>query len=540
MRLRTKLLLSHGLIALVMGGVCILGVVALTLADRSRAQLRANQEELQALSMLGSEANDFAEQIAEFFPMAADEQSIREKDMTRDAVLATLDRLLGRTRAALETDGRTTERRVRLEERLAWLALARSSVLALDRAADRVAEAILAGQTEHAKKLYMVEVEHSLDALIGRQIQSAIDSEGREFAATVTQSERITRTTWLLTLAMVALGAVAAATNALILSRLISRPVAELARDVGALATDAGLPPAGPGVTDELAQLAARFSAMAIEIRSQRRSLQRARDSLAAEVAERTARLEERTRELESANGRLTELNASRVQFFADISHELRTPLTILRGHAEVAARNPRATREDLVGTLGRLVDKAEQLGRLVDELLFVARSESGVLEVERRPVPVHEVMAEALFDAGSLRLDRNVSVRAREPTAPVIVDADPIRLRQAMLILLDNALRHSPRGGAIGVELVARDGGAVFSVTDEGPGFSPAERAHAFERFFQGRKFSGGRGAGLGLSIARWIVDRHGGRIWIDDSEGPGARVSFWIATRVADEAAA
>lgn len=539
MRLRTKLLLSHGLIALSMGVVCVLCVFALTVADRSRAQLRTTTDELHALSTLGTEVNDFAEQIAELFPMGADDAAIREKDEARDELAATFDALSAEARALLAEEGPATERRFRLEDRLAWLSMARESMFALDRVADRIVAAIREGDVAQASRLYSVEVEDSLDALISRQIEGAIDLESLQVAATVARSERITRLTWLVALTVVALGATAAVANALVLSRLVSRPVAELARDVDALAADAGLPPAPPGQGDELAQLAARFSAMAIEIRGQRLSLSQARDSLAAQVAERTARLDARTRELEQANGRLTELNETRVQFFADISHELRTPLTVLRGHAEVAARNPRATREDLVATLDLLVDKAEQLGRLVDELLFVARSESGMLQVDRRAVPAHEVMAEALADAGSLRREGDVTLAARVPDVPVVVDADPQRLRQAMVILLDNAIRHSPQGGSVTAELAADDGGIVFSVSDQGPGFSPSERAHAFERFFRGRRFSGGRGAGLGLSIARWIVERHGGRIWIDERDGPGARVSFWIAA-CAREAAA
>jgi hypothetical protein len=236
MRLRVKLLISHGLIALTMGAVCILCVFALTLADRSRSQLRATYDELHALNTLGSQVNHFAEQIAELFPMQAEGSAVDEKNQARDDLINGLADLEARVRRTLEAPGLPPEHRAHLEWQLSWLPSAGETAAALDRVADRIEIALQAGREEQAARLYAVEVENRLDARISRQIEEAVEREGVEVAATLDRSDRLTRLSWLLALSVLAIGALAAVANAILLDRLVSRPVAALARDVDELA----------------------------------------------------------------------------------------------------------------------------------------------------------------------------------------------------------------------------------------------------------------------------------------------------------------
>jgi signal transduction histidine kinase len=213
-------------------------------------------------------------------------------------------------------------------------------------------------------------------------------------------------------------------------------------------------------------------------------------------------------------------------RFIADASHEIRTPAAIIRASAEVLER------EGLVRESGRplvadVVAEADRLGRLVDDLLALDASDRGSLSLARRPVDLRELVGETAARVGPLAAERGVSVSGPGPGATLVVDADPDRVVQALVVLLDNATRHTPEGGAVVVSVVRSGGHAEVRVDDSGPGVPAADRDRIFEPFARlpGPAGHRGSGSGLGLAIARRIADLHGGSLAVGDAPAGGAR---------------
>lgn len=209
-------------------------------------------------------------------------------------------------------------------------------------------------------------------------------------------------------------------------------------------------------------------------------------------------------------------------EFAADASHELRTPLTVIRTSVEHLQRH-RESRVSEVGTA--LEDVSAEVGHLtaiVEDLLLLARSDSGAIELEHVSLDLGDVAADAMPSLTQLAAARNVQVVLDPEPAPVI--GDPARLRQLVVILADNAVRHSPPGATATVR-VRRDGGsALLVVEDEGPGIRAEHLPHIFDRFWRGPGAPEG-GTGLGLAIGEWITRRHAGSIAVEARSPRGSR---------------
>jgi len=209
-------------------------------------------------------------------------------------------------------------------------------------------------------------------------------------------------------------------------------------------------------------------------------------------------------------------------EFAADASHELRTPLTVIRASVEDLERHPKSTVASVGNALTDIRDEVDHLAAMVDDLLLLARSDSGAVELERVPVDLGDVASTGASALTRLADDRGVGL-AVDP-APAEVAGDPARLRQLVAILVDNAIRHAPSGSRVDVR-VRRDGSdALLTVEDEGPGIRVEDLPRVFDRFYRAASAPGG-GTGLGLAIAAWIVERHGGRIGAANRESQGAR---------------
>ncbi len=216
-----------------------------------------------------------------------------------------------------------------------------------------------------------------------------------------------------------------------------------------------------------------------------------------------------------------------RRNMIADIAHELRTPLSVIQGNLQAMLDGVYPlTREEIA----QVYDETLLLNRLVSDLRSLTQAEAGQLHLNLVPVSPGELVAgvaEMFRDAArakDIRLQTHVA-----SDLPAIM-ADPDRLRQVFGNLISNALRHTPAGGRITLGAQVTDDAVQFSVSDTGPGLTPDEQAQAFERFWRAdasRSRDGG-GSGLGLTIARYLVEAHGGKIGVESAPGQGAR--FWF----------
>ena len=232
---------------------------------------------------------------------------------------------------------------------------------------------------------------------------------------------------------------------------------------------------------------------------------------------------------LREAHAKLQELDEMRAQFFADISHELRTPLTIIRGEADVTLRGPDKPIKEYKNALQRIVQLTNEVSQLVNDLLFLARSETGTIPINWQPVELLNLLNETSQDLDILALNKGVhfSILGEKE---VHINGDPQRLKQLMVILLDNAIKYTPRGGKVSLSLKSSNHQATIVVADQGIGIPASDLHHIFERFYRVKRkepeMSGG--AGLGLPIAKWIVETHHGSIAISSKEGEGTVVTL------------
>jgi signal transduction histidine kinase len=209
-------------------------------------------------------------------------------------------------------------------------------------------------------------------------------------------------------------------------------------------------------------------------------------------------------------------------EFAADASHELRTPLTVIRASVEDLERHPRKSVATVGSALTDIRDEVDHLTSMVDDLLLLARSDSGAVELERVPLDLGDVASTGA--SGLTRLADERDVRMVVDPIPAEVAGDPARLRQLVAILVDNAIRHAPAGSRVDVRVRTDGGDAVLVVEDEGPGIRAEDLPRVFDRFYRAAGAPGG-GTGLGLAIAAWIVERHGGRIAAANRDAAGAR---------------
>lgn len=293
---------------------------------------------------------------------------------------------------------------------------------------------------------------------------------------------------------------------------------------------------------DELGLLAVVFNRMTARLRRGESRVARDRLALESTIADRTA-------DLRLANARLSEIDQSRRRFFADVSHELRTPLTVILGECDVAlgARAfvpaggsaadglPDSAQRDAFAVIRR---RARRLQRRVEDMLRVARSESGTLELRFEPVVLQGVCASAIdaFEGATKR--RDVAIALEDPgERDVVVDGDFEWLRQIVEGMIDNALRYAAGATRIVLRVDRHDEGALLAVRDDGAGWNVSDPQILLGRFSRRVDGDAGRkpvgtvaGHGIGLSLVAWVVDKHGGRVTLGTAEPPlgGAEIAI------------
>ncbi len=211
--------------------------------------------------------------------------------------------------------------------------------------------------------------------------------------------------------------------------------------------------------------------------------------------------------------------------FVSNASHELRAPLTLIRASAEVAQRTGPAGDDEWQTLIGDVLQESDHMSRLVEDLLLLSRLDSGRIELAHVPVALADLLEDVGRQVGRVAAAHGVELTRGETAGRAW--GDPVRLRQVLLILLDNALQHTPSGGGIQLSASAQGRQVRIVVADTGHGIPPEHLPHVFERFYRVDSTRNGNnaGAGLGLAIAKSLVEAQHGRIWLESDIAGGTK---------------
>ena len=233
------------------------------------------------------------------------------------------------------------------------------------------------------------------------------------------------------------------------------------------------------------------------------------------------------TRGFNSMAERLQSTDQQRRSMLADVSHELRTPITVIQGNVEGILDGMYPADEERMRSI---LEETQILSRLVEDLRTMALAESGSLQLRREPTDLAPLIQEVVTGFESQAKEKDIAVELSLAEVEDI-NVDPLRVHEVLNNILSNALRYTPRGGKVQVGVVESGSGVERSVTvfvqDSGAGIESTDLPHVFDRFY---KSSDSGGMGLGLSIAKYIVEAHGGKIWAESEMGRGTRISFTL----------
>ena len=281
-------------------------------------------------------------------------------------------------------------------------------------------------------------------------------------------------------------------------------------------------------VEQEFSGLGSALNKMASEVESQRHRAKTTQETLESIIDNRTS-------ELKKTNEKLALVSETRKQFLADISHELRTPLTIMQGEADIALRGETKKAEQYIDALSRIKEQTTHTTRFVQDLLFVARAEDGKAPVHKRPVTLVPLVADVCDDFAAIAKEKNIEILQHYPKHDMVASIDASRIRQVVTILLDNAIRYSYSESV--VEVNVQDLNQLFSleIKDSGIGLKYNESSQVFSRFYRGNEGSGkASGTGLGLPVAKAIIDAHGGSINLHGESGEGTTATVTLPLEV------
>ena len=232
-------------------------------------------------------------------------------------------------------------------------------------------------------------------------------------------------------------------------------------------------------------------------------------------------------------NSLLSRLQASfeiQRRFMADASHELRTPVAIIRGEAEVSLSHELRTAEEYRESLAIVQDEGKRLARIVEDLFTLARADTGQYPVERSNMYLDETVGQCVRSVDSLVAQHGLRLTYETSAPELFFRGDEGLVQRMTLNILDNAIKYTPRGGSIEVRLGRYGSLCQLAISDTGIGIPPELQSRVFERFFRAdlarsrNAERNGSGAGLGLSIARWIAELHGGNLVLDNSGNAGS----------------
>ncbi|WP_018633501.1 ATP-binding protein [Neomegalonema perideroedes] len=483
--LRLRLILGAAALAALAVFAAGLAVWGLSRTQALAGEAIAAQHRIESLSSLSARVNEWALRRISGTPGEAQEGA---EDFAVTATFALLDALADEDVQAA-SDPVERQRREGQKIEIARLRGAFSLLERQLRLAEEDSAASMAALSQHALQA---------DPLIAARIQQ--DARRRDRAVGDLEALRLR----LRRLALIL--AAAAPLTLLGLHLALARPLGRRLRSAAEAAEKLSLAPLeGAGGHDELGLLFAR-------IRQMRARLDRRQARLAADRERLEAIVEERGSELRAANQRLERVDAERRRFFADVGHELRTPLTVILGEAELGLRDPDPLRRE---SFGAIRSRALRLYRRIEDLLRIARSESGRLDLESAPTDLGEALAQAAEDAAPLLKRAGVGLR-REDLEALIVEGDADWLRQVFAGVFENAAKYAGRGAVVAVSGRRAGESALIEIRDDGPGLPPERLARAFARFDRAGPEEGPPkgGFGVGLALARWVTEAHGGSV--------------------------
>lgn len=308
------------------------------------------------------------------------------------------------------------------------------------------------------------------------------------------------------------------------LSNSFLKPLQQLVKATDRLANgqfDTRLPET-PGA--EFALLGQHFNQMSHKLAQQHQRLEEANSTLEQKVAERTACLQQ-------TNQRLMTIDQHRRRFLEDVSHELRSPVTILLGEADVGLMNPKQDVLAYRQTLRTIRTHCDYLKRRIEDLMALARTQNGELSLQFQRLELNALVRHTTEALRCFAKVRGVNLAVTVPKHPVHMYGDDSWLRQLIMTLVDNAVKFTPADGIVSVTLSVQEQVQIV-ISDSGIGIAPEQLPHLFERYYQtgaepvGDSSQQGRSYGLGMAIARWIVEQHQGQVRVDSVRDQGTTV--------------
>ena len=501
--LRSKILLvllGAALIAVASGAALTVGIKR---ADRLIERGHLSQSQLELLLLLAGRVNDFGLVAMEVARVPQDRRSLIASAATE--VTAVFDLIEASIEKQVAILGSDEERNIEATEGLG-VARMRALFQNLNQQFARTFEQTADPEDRQGRAKALMDV---FGLGFSPILSRAVENERREVQGAWGAITAL-KSNLMLVAAALAFGALLVA--ALLYFgpvRAVLRRLQQTVEGAEAIATgrlDTRLPQTG---RDELTDLMTGFNRMAENLAEREERLVAGQRDLQRTIDERTAALRD-------ANQRLEEIDANRRRFFADVSHELRTPLTVILGEAELMLRRPDSLAEACRASFETVQNRARRLNRRVDDMLRVARSESGRLELSLTETEAGEIVADAVEDTIALAKRGGIEVKLERGPGNLYVRGDRDWLRQVCGGLITNAIRYAGGPGFIEVKARGENGAAVLEVSDQGQGIPQEEQRLVFDRFVKGRsnKARAEIGHGVGLALAKWIIDEHEGRI--------------------------
>lgn len=369
-------------------------------------------------------------------------------------------------------------------------------------------------------------LEVTIDDQFREAINSAVSRQSRVVAAINAKIDTLNTAMVWFTVGLGALSLPLIIYGCYWLFNQLYQPLILIRNATNAIASGQYQQPISDKLDDEFQELVDSINQLAAQLQEHKANETKSRKHLEFTV-------EQRTSELINANLKLTKIDSRRRQFIADVSHELRTPLTIIRGEAQVTLRLKSACEEDYQTTLTAILEQSVNLSRLVDDLLLLTRAEMNQLNLEMVSTNIKPLLNTEVLKWQRRHQERHISLITdfiSDDTA-VIIDAQ--RIHQVLSILMDNATKYSPLDLPVVVSVKQNDTFIVVSVKDAGKGISATEIENIFERFVRFSKHN--EGLGLGLPIAKAIIEAHGGQITVESVQGEGSIFSVALPTEQA-----